>query len=188
MTTLARFPIRKSEAPAGDVTMEVDGEGDIEGETKEQKKARKEAKKQVSDVASLQSPSHRLIFMLHLSGQGARQGIRRPFDVDRRNSRDPCSKPVRVKRSRRGQEGEEEQEETGERGRRRCRGQRRQGKEEEEEEQGLVDPWCLFFRPHLPPLSHTRLLSLCPGDHTGKRRVVVARSFCPALSCPFVPL
>jgi len=39
---------RKSEAPAGDVTMEVDGEGDIEGETKEQKKARKEAKKQVS--------------------------------------------------------------------------------------------------------------------------------------------
>jgi hypothetical protein len=39
---------RKSEAPAGDVTMEVDGEGDVEGETKEQKKARKEAKKQVS--------------------------------------------------------------------------------------------------------------------------------------------
>jgi hypothetical protein len=40
---------RQSEAPAGDVTMEVDGEGDVEGETKEQKKARKEAKKQVSD-------------------------------------------------------------------------------------------------------------------------------------------
>lgn len=99
---LARSPFRKSEAPAGDVTMEVDGEGDIEGETKEQKKARKEAKKQVSDVAFLQSPSHRLILMLLLSGQGARQGIRRPFDVDRRNSRDPGSKPVRVKRSRRG--------------------------------------------------------------------------------------
>lgn len=53
---LARSPFRKSEAPAGDVTMEVDGEGDIEGETKEQKKARKEAKKQVRDASSPSSP------------------------------------------------------------------------------------------------------------------------------------